>query len=482
MKIITREEVRPLAMTVLMLIFVIPVLIIGLFAMRDQVTRTFRNTENVDVAQHRVFLIRTDQLNEETGMRGFAATHRTIFLEPYHVALSVIGRDFDQFETELLPLNVSGVSNALTDARTTNAVWLHTVAEPILAGSLNSTDLQLRGKELVDRFRRDMQRIDVLIQERGAVLDNEAELSIDHIGFLLLVSVIALVVFGFASFRDRLLRLLAGEKRSSANLRVLFETEKRISNMLQEAFLQKPLPTFSAMSLSATYVAASDTAKIGGDWYESLELSEGRVLFAVGDVVGHGLDAAVSMNRARQALISSAVVDIDPGSLLARVNADLLHQHEAMVTAVCGYADSRNYRFTYATAGHPPPVLLEPGQSPRFLQGGGLPMASIKGAEYRSRTVQTVPGAMLVLYTDGAVEYSRDVLVGEKLLLDAITGAAGDGSLEPAIAIRDALFRERNNSDDVAIMTIAFERSPRLIDRAENIYDDAYDNARSYSS
>jgi serine phosphatase RsbU (regulator of sigma subunit) len=226
--------------------------------------------------------------------------------------------------------------------------------------------------------------------------------------------------------------------------------------MLQEAFLQKPLPKLTGVSFSATYVPATESTKVGGDWYEGVELSEARVLFAIGDVAGHGLPAAVSMNRARQALLSASLLDPDPASLLTRVNETLLRQNSPMVTALCGYADSQTYQFTYATAGHPPPILLEPGKALRSLQYGGLPLSIVRHAEYRSHTIQTVPGAMLVLYTDGLIEHSHDVLTGEALLLEAVAQSVHEKASDPAGSIRDAIFKERTVGDDVAIFTIAF--------------------------
>jgi len=162
------------------------------------------------------------------------------------------------------------------------------------------------------------------------------------------------------------------------------------------------------------------------------------------------------MNRARQALLCAALLDPDPASLLTRVNEELLHERCPMVTALCGYADSHTYQFTYATAGHPPPILLEPGKPPRALLYGGLPLSIMQDAEYSTHTVQTVPGAMLVLYTDGLIEHSHDVLTGEALLLEAVVQSVREKASEPAVAIRDIIFRKHAVGDDVAILTIAF--------------------------
>ncbi|HMC45354.1 MAG TPA: PP2C family protein-serine/threonine phosphatase, partial [Caballeronia sp.] len=145
----------------------------------------------------------------------------------------------------------------------------------------------------------------------------------------------------------------------------------------------------------------------------------------------------------------------DLSELLARVNDELIRSDGRMVTAVCGYADARSYTFTYATAGHPPPILFEPGRGARLLEFGGVPLGVVDGARYGSHTVLTIPGAMLVLYTDGAVEHSRDLLEGERTLLRAVNEAPGQGS-EPAQFIRDTIFANRHAADDVAIVTITF--------------------------
>jgi hypothetical protein len=145
--------------------------------------------------------------------------------------------------------------------------------------------------------------------------------------------------------------------------------------------------------------------------------------------------------------------------MLGRANAELLRQNSQMVTVVCGHADASTYEFTYASAGHPPPILVEPGQPPRMLEFGGLPLAVIEAALYRTVRVQSVPGAMLVLYTDGAIEHSKDVLRGESTLLEAVAQSVADAAANPAAAIHAAIFTDRSVGDDVAILTVAFAKA-----------------------
>jgi serine phosphatase RsbU (regulator of sigma subunit) len=195
-----------------------------------------------------------------------------------------------------------------------------------------------------------------------------------------------------------------------------------------------------------------------------VELDDSRVMFAVGDVAGHGLAAAVAMNQTRQSLLAAALATNNPAALLARVNIELIRTEGRMVTAVCGYADSKAYTFTYATAGHPPPILIEPGRGARLLEFGGVPLGVIADATYREHTVQTVPGAMLVLYTDGAIEHSRNVLEGERTLLEAVNDSL-DAQTDASSFIRDAIFTTRTPADDVAIVTITFAQSDQRTGR-----------------
>jgi serine phosphatase RsbU (regulator of sigma subunit) len=453
------KNLRPLAITAFLLSLVIPVLCIGGFSVQNLISDSFQAESAASDARTMLFsLLLSDQLDEETGIRGYAATRQKLFLEPFRTANARMNTDFDRLARMFRELQLTPALQILDDASTTNEKWQRTVATPILKSETFNPLLQQAGKVLVDQFRQDINRVDEILQARQLDLSEKAQSSISRISVLIVGSIflIAVLALSLGGSQGRYFRRLDEERRVSEEMRLLYETEKKVGNMLQEAFVQKPLPKLSGVSFSATYVPASESAKVGGDWYEGVELSEARVLFAIGDVAGHGLPAAVSMNRARQALLSAAMLNPDPATLLTRVNEELLQQHATMVTALCGYADSQIYQFTYATAGHPPPILLEPGQPPRFLLYGGLPLSMVRNAEYRTHTVQTVPGAMLVLYTDGLLEHSRDVLEGETLLLEAVVQSMREKASEPAVAIRDVIFRKRTVGDDVAILTIAF--------------------------
>ncbi|HTW83564.1 MAG TPA: SpoIIE family protein phosphatase [Candidatus Sulfotelmatobacter sp.] len=454
----SRTSARPLAVTALLLIVVVPILIGGGALVRQLVDRGFGAELRVHQAQLDLGSVLNAQLDEETGVRGYAATGNRLFLAPYQHGRDDFAGSMAAVERDAAALQLDD-RTAIADMRATNQRWQRLVAEPLLRNARDGDVIQLHGKALIDRFRLDADRVDTMIAARQALQDASTRAAIDRINLLVLVAVVAvsLAALGFGIVQTRTVQRLEAEERLAGELRVAYETERRVAETLQDAFLQRPLPTTASVSFSATYVPASEEAKVGGDWYDGVELSRGRVMFVIGDVAGHGLEAAVAMNRTRQALVQAAVLDADPASLLSRVNAELMRDRSRMVTAVCGYADSQNYVFTYATAGHPPPVLVEPGRAPRLLEFGGLPLAVMDSAVYRSHSVQTLPGAMLVLYTDGAVEHSRDVFEGEQRLLEAVASVCGGDPVEHvAAAIHARIFDGRAVGDDVAILTVSF--------------------------
>jgi CHASE3 domain sensor protein len=461
---------QALQVTALILLVVLGVLAVNGFFLQRLVSQSFRTSENVRVARTLAFSALKEQLDEETGVRGFAATGETLFLEPYHDGYAHLPATFEKLDAALTVLGLKTVQSDLTDARATNATWLRTVATPLLQPhAKNSNAVERLGKRFVDRYRDDIGRVNDALEVLVQHANRTASASIARVTAFVAATIVVIIAFAIVFFtvqtrlvkRLEFARLRAEEqRRRTAELRASYQAEKRIADTLQEAFSQRPLPTVPSLHFSANYVPATEETKVGGDWYDALELPEGRVLFAIGDVAGHGIDAAVTMNRARQALISSALLDAEPAAVLARVNADMLRDKAPMVTAVAGFADVKQYEFVYASAGHPPPVLLEPGRPARMLEFGSLPLGVSADAAYRTRRVQTVPGAMLVLYTDGALEHSRNVLEGEELLLEATTQAGGSSEVDAASIIHNAIFSGRAVGDDVAILTIGFSSDP----------------------
>jgi serine phosphatase RsbU (regulator of sigma subunit) len=341
---------------------------------------------------------------------------------------------------------------------------------PLIGTPGRHVAIELRGKRLVDRFRVDSSTIYTDLSRRTALATSRADRAIVLIGVFAAVGVVLVLVASLALIAQRrhvqaqLARqraLVERERQHSVEARAAYDAEKRLADTMQEALLQRDFPELPTMSFSAAYIPATEESRIGGDWYDALLLPEGRVLLAIGDVTGHGAEAVVAMNRARQVLTHSALIDADPAAVLRRSNLELIALGSPIITAISAVVDASAFEFAYAVAGHPPPILCEPGQRAKLLTPGSLPLGVSRATSYQTNIVHTVPGAMFVLYTDGATEYSRDILAGEAALLEAVESAVTQPRGQAANAIRERIFNFEQIADDVAILTIRLWEKPQ---------------------
>ena len=454
---------------VVLALIVIVFLAVGIL-LRNSVAATFDTGQRARTARTLLFDAIKGQIDEETGLRGYLATGDRGFLQPYHEARGYLPGTLVELEATLKRLGLTPAADSVADAARDNESWLRSIAQPLLLpGAKDTLAMQRLGKTLVDRYRRDTSNVERQLNRQNAELNRDFQVQLLRFGLMLAFAALLLFVGGLAFARlqarswDSLDR--ERERREEARLRErglrsAYEAEKRIADALQEAFSQRILPTTTSMSFSATYVPATEEAKVGGDWYDAFEIESNRILFTIGDIAGHGLDAAVAMSRVRNEMLSAALLDPNAESILAHVNRRILERSGPMVTAIVGSADPRTFEFVYSTAGHPPPLLVEPGRPPRRLDFGGVPLGVTDKAVYRTHRVQTVPGAMLVLYTDGAIEHSRDIIAGEQALLEAV--AAIPAGADAATTIYQSIFHDKSVGDDVAILTVGFAQSHPL--------------------
>ena len=447
---------RELRAPFFVLVVVVPLLALASFFVHEKIDDTARFQQSMRTVQRARALVFRIQLNEETGLRGFTSTGDASFLEPYRIALAKAPAAFDGLAKAVATVELTAAVPLVESERRSNADWLAKIARPLIAKPDRTSQalaLQRLGKANIDTFRAFDQRLQATID---AAASRAADRSEAAISLVLILNVAVIGVLALAALAFGFLQARAA--RTAFETRMLYENEKRIADALQEAFLQKALPFTPGVGLHATYVPASAEAQVGGDWYDAFELPDKRIMFSIGDVAGHGLDAAVMMNRARQAIVSAALHENDPAVVLQRANRSLLLQDSRMVTAICGYIDPVTREITYATAGHPPPVMARVGSEPRFLDHEGLPLGIVPDPKYRSFTAIAERGAMMILYTDGVLEHKRDIVAGQARLLEAARVAVGDA--DPALAIRRHVFESSEPTDDVAILTISFARIP----------------------
>ncbi len=258
-----------------------------------------------------------------------------------------------------------------------------------------------------------------------------------------------------AADRDYLLALtrLCGHALGRARQ---YQLEHDVAATLQHALLPETLPRTDGLELAVRYLPAADGTAAGGDFYDAVELPGGRLGIAIGDIVGHGPEAAAAMGQLRSALRAYALEGRSPARVLQLLSryADGVRGARG-ATLVYAILDPGSRELRYSCAGHPPPLLVEGDGGARFLEGArGVPLDRALGHVYEDATASVRERATLVLYTDGAIERRGEPLdIGLRRLARAASAAS---TLDPealCTAVLDALFTDgQTRRDDVALL------------------------------
>ncbi|MGR8007018.1 SpoIIE family protein phosphatase [Streptomyces hypolithicus] len=202
-----------------------------------------------------------------------------------------------------------------------------------------------------------------------------------------------------------------------------FTRERRAALVLQRQLLPQRLPQHSAVEVAFRYLPSDHVTGVGGDWFDVIPLSGARVGLVVGDVVGHGLQAAATMGRLRTTVRALAQLDMSPDELLTRLD-DLVGQtaeeqldalgmsagyDDVTTGATCLYAvyDPVSRRCVMARAGHLPPAIVDPEGRTTFPDLPAGPPLGLGGLPFESMEIELPTGSLLALFTDGLVE-ARD--------------------------------------------------------------------------
>ncbi len=187
----------------------------------------------------------------------------------------------------------------------------------------------------------------------------------------------------------------------------------RLALQLQQAIVPE-MPTLQmlpGLEATARYRPAVQEYRVGGDWYDVLPLPSGKVLVAVGDIAGHGIDSATGMVALRNALRGLAFTGHTPARLMAWLNEVTLHaQGHPTATAVCALFDPADRTLRWASAGHLPLLLLRGGRGRLLEPPRNILLGASPGATYRETVTRLEPGDTLLLFTDGLIERRHDAL------------------------------------------------------------------------
>ncbi|WP_327303234.1 SpoIIE family protein phosphatase [Streptomyces sp. NBC_01298] len=256
---------------------------------------------------------------------------------------------------------------------------------------------------------------------------------------------------------------LAGELASRAAICLdnarLYSRVQDISITLQRALLPSVLATSPYVDVAHRYVPGSRVTEVGGDWYDVINLPDGRVALVVGDVMGHGVSAAAAMGRLRITTKALARHDSEPADLLAELDA--CAQEAGIELATCLYIayDPKSGRARIASAGHPPPLLLRPDGTVETIDDVlGVPLG-VGGFPFRTTEIELPGNATLALYTDGLIEArGRDIDAGLEALRVELRGAP-----KPLEAMADHILASllpTPPTDDTVLVLARVHRAP----------------------
>lgn len=248
-----------------------------------------------------------------------------------------------------------------------------------------------------------------------------------------------------------LLEVLAGRLGQGLQRVHLLDQQRETALALQHAILG---PTVSS-GFAVRYQPATRPLQVGGDWYDVVDLDDGRIALIVGDCVGHGLTAATVMGQLRSACRALLLEHPGPAAALTALDRFAARLPGARcTTAFCAVLDPDTGELLYSSAGHPPPVMVLPDGTSRLLDDASVTPLGLPFDHIRPEGRQVMPArATLLLYTDGLVERRRESLdKGIRRAVDVLESHSATGLDDLADAIMTQLAPIHGYQDDVALM------------------------------
>jgi len=249
-----------------------------------------------------------------------------------------------------------------------------------------------------------------------------------------------------------LLTVLAGRLGQGLQRVHQVDQQRETALVLQHAILG---PDHLPDGFAVRYQAASRPLQVGGDWYDVVDLQDGRIALIVGDCVGHGLTAATVMGQLRSACRALLLDRPSPRAALCGLDRFAARLPGAQcTTAVCAVLDPDTGELVYSSAGHPPPILVDADGATRTLEDGHTIPVGLRPDRPRPEAHATVPaGGTLLLYTDGLVERRGSSLDHGIERASVLVGDGRTSSLDDlADQIMTRLAPSSGYQDDVAVL------------------------------
>jgi len=237
------------------------------------------------------------------------------------------------------------------------------------------------------------------------------------------------------------------------------EAELGFALKVQQALFPRSLPVNRGLQFAATCIPARG---VSGDYYDVFELEDGRLIFAIADISGKGISAAILM-ASLQALLRAVVPNGNsPSDICRRLNIHLHQITDASRFATFFYAEWKQDQrhLSYVNAGHNPPFLFN-GAGCRSLDLGGFPLGIMPDSEYETGEVSMQLGDTIVLYSDGITEAgsAEDKPFGEKRLADVVENNRGKPLPEIQSRVLGAVrgWSRNEPEDDMTLMLVRAE-------------------------
>ena len=231
--------------------------------------------------------------------------------------------------------------------------------------------------------------------------------------------------------------------------------EHELALRLQRAIMPVDVHLFetAGVDIAVRCRPAMAGSLVAGDWYDALQLPDGDLLFVVGDIAGHGIEAVTGMVASRNALRGLAATGVDPHELLARLNyAACLFTEGVTGTVICGMYNPRSRILRWARAGHLPPVLVRGEVAETQPLPEGMLLGVELDAQYEQVTLQLRTGDTLLFYTDGLIE-RRAASISDALAEFATAAVPADPDVDAHVA-RILASAASDTGDDACILAV----------------------------
>ncbi|MER5184538.1 SpoIIE family protein phosphatase [Streptomyces sp. NPDC002896] len=243
----------------------------------------------------------------------------------------------------------------------------------------------------------------------------------------------------------------------------LYQRQRKVAETMQNHLLPQ-MPRVPGLQMTVRYLPAPDASQVGGDWYDAFTLSDGATALAIGDVVGHDLEAAAGMAQLRNVLRAYAWSQQEPPSrIVERLDEALTPITDVgmatLIFARVTETDDGHWQLSWTNAGHPPPLLVTRDGLANYLNDGhGILLGSGIHSPRPNATAPLPPGCILLLYTDGLIEAPGHTLDDG---LNRLRQHAAALAHRPLDAFTDQLLRRVHPAgvDDVALL--ALQTPPR---------------------